>query len=140
MPRYSRSSVTGRVDVLDRELAGELVVAVARGHDLGRAEGDGGVVLDVEEVGGEQVLVASGFAAVHRRHVDRRLDRGVERILGDGDGAAGYGEPAADLGDHQVAGRERHVGVGRVECPRAGGGKGGCLGDLYCCHGMLQVA
>ncbi len=86
------------------------------------------MVLDVEEVGAAEVLVAAGVAAVDPGDVDGGLDRRLERVLGDGDGPAREREAAADLRHHEVAGGERHVGVGGVERPGPGGGDVGEVG------------
>ena len=104
-------------------------------------------MLGVEEVGRAEVPVAGLVAGVDRGHGDLDLDGGLERVLGDVDGAADLGEAALGLGHHQVADAEAHVAVGRVEGVGAGGrhlgavddaGDGGGLGGGH--WGLLVVA
>src|SRR5436190_13044958 len=120
--------------VLDREVADEPIGAVARVLDLGRAERRGGMVLGVAEVRAAEVLVAGGVATVDVGDVDGRLDRRVERVRGDRDAAAGEREATTHLGHHEVAGRERDVGVARVERPGAGGRQLAYEGGLRYSH------
>src|SRR5439155_22572997 len=120
--------------VLDREVAGEPVGAVARVLDLGRTERRGRVVLGVEKVRAAEVLVTGGVAAVDLGDVDGRLDRRLERVRGDSDAAAREREAAAHLGHHEVAGRERDVGVAGIERPGTGRRDRGCEGGMRYSH------
>ena len=116
---------------LQREL-----VAVQIGY-LSRGEGDGRVVLDVGEVGGLQVGVAILVTGVDRRGVDHDLDRRLEGVVRDGEGAVKRGEAAADLADHEVSGGEVDRRMGRIDLPGAGGDEDGCRGTG---HGGLLGA
>ena len=71
------------------------------------------------------MLVALGVAALDRCDVDRRLDRGLLRVVGDHDRAAVDREPASDLAHHEVAAGEGHAGVAGVD--RVGPGRPGVL-------------
>ena len=84
------------------------------------------------------MLVALGVAALDRRDVDRGFDRRKVRVLTDDQTALADGEAAAHLGHHQVSRGERHVGVRRVECVRAGVGDVPDIGlDVGTGHGGL---
>src|SRR5207245_4712623 len=94
------------------EVTGDLPQAAPVLLDPGAAEADRRVLLDVEEVGAAEVLVAAGLAGVHAGGVDDHLDRGVLGLFADGDLAAEVGEAAAYLGDHEVATHELDGRVG----------------------------
>jgi len=53
-------------------------------------------------------------------HADLHLDVRLLRLLVDRDPAAHVAEPAADLGDHEMAADELHGGVGAVDLVHAG--------------------
>src|SRR5215471_4690811 len=69
-------------DVLDREVTddGE-PVALAAGHP-GRAEGELGELLHVQEVVADQVSLPVRVAGVEARGLDNRLRGGLERVVG----------------------------------------------------------
>src|SRR5262249_18803160 len=96
-------------------------LAVAVVLDARRAKGDGRVLLDVEKVGGAEVFVTLRVAALDGRDVDRGFDRRLGRVLADHEMTGGHGGAAAYLRHPQVAGGERHVGMGLVECVRSRG-------------------
>src|SRR5690606_16010655 len=93
-------------DVLDGQVAGDAQGVGVGGHDLGRAEGDRRVGLDVEEVGRLQVTVAVRAAGVDAGGLDGDLDGGALQVRAGGGLAADLVEGAADLGHHRVAGGE----------------------------------
>src|SRR5690606_17952828 len=103
---------------LDRQLTvqGEAVVGDAQ---AGRAEGPLRMVLDVEEVGRADVVVALLVVRVDGACVDLRGDRRVGQVLGGDDLAGELPEVAAYLADHHVADGERDVGVILVDVPGA---------------------
>src|SRR5690606_41802675 len=95
---------------------GEAVVGDAQ---AGRAEGPLRMVLDVEEVGRADVVVALLVVRVDGACVDLRGDRRVGQVLGGDDLAGELPEVAAYLADHHVADGERDVGVILVDVPGA---------------------
>ena len=97
-------------------VAGELVTGV-----LGGGEGDGGILLRVEEVARAQVAVAVGVAGVHGGGLQGGGEREVLAALGDGQRALDLAEAAAHLGDAGVAHGEARGGVGGVQGPGTGG-------------------
>jgi hypothetical protein len=102
--------------VADRELADHAQPAAAEALDPRAAEPQHGEVLDVEEVGRAQVVVALGRAGVDARGVDRDLDpRPREVAVVELDRAGVLQEPAADLRRHHVADRETGGRVGGVD-------------------------
>src|SRR5262249_35029206 len=80
------------------EVAGERELVALRLDPL-RDELDLRVLLDVEEVGVAEVLVAPGVAAADAGGVDRRGYGRLERVVGDRDRPLEVAEDAADLGD-----------------------------------------
>ena len=64
-------------DVFYGEVPNKLEVVPDDPGNLAALEGEGGVFLDVEEVGGAQVRVTLGFAGVDGRGVDGDLGGGV---------------------------------------------------------------
>ena len=102
-------------DAADGEVGGELPLGVGHLLEPGALEGDGRVVLDVEEVVRAQVVVAHGLVGVDAGRLDLGLERGVLGVLGDGEGAGELGEAAPDLGADQVAGDKADLGVRRVD-------------------------
>src|SRR6266704_2758176 len=78
------------------------------------------MVRDVEEVRGAEVLVAGVVAGLHRGHVDGDRDSAVARRLRHLDHPGQAGEPAADLGQHEVTADEGEFGVAGVDLPPAG--------------------
>ncbi len=67
-------------DALDRDLAGELDLAVVVGVDRGRVERDLRVLLDVEEVGRLEVAVALLLAGVDARDLDGARQAGASPV------------------------------------------------------------
>ncbi|VOL54490.1 Uncharacterised protein [Streptococcus pneumoniae] len=110
----------GLGDAVQRQLAdqGELLGLAA---DLGGAEGHGGELLHVEEVGGAQVGVAALVLGADGGDVDGHVDGGLGELLGDDELALHGVEGAAHLGDARVADDEVDVRVGGVEIPGSGG-------------------
>src|SRR5690606_14453145 len=117
--------------------------------DLGRGEGDGGVVVGVEEVRGAQVAVAVLGVGVDAGGLDGDRDGRVRRGGGvDVGGAREVAELTADGGDHRVAGREAEARVRRVDgvvagdvVDRLGGGVEG-VGVLVAvedAHGVVSL-
>ena len=109
-------------DAVEREVALDLEVLVVDRFHGGRLEGDLGVVLGVEEVGGAQVAVALGLARVDAGRVDgavgvdavgRHLERALELL-----------ELALDVRDAEVFDLEFDARVDRVELPRSCGERG----------------
>src|SRR5215213_9701435 len=90
--------------------------------DRSAAEGGGGELLDVEQLGKLHVRVAVDAAGFDACHVDGDVERGVVEPRGDDESAGDVGEPAANLGDHELAADERHFGVTGVDLPDAGRG------------------
>ena len=78
------------------------------------------MLLDVEEVGAAEVLVATLVGGLDARYVDVDLDRRLFGYLGDLDVAAELGEAAPDLGQAEMAAHELDGAVGRVDRVRAG--------------------
>src|SRR5699024_2721311 len=113
-----RGQGDGLGDAVQRELTVDEVV-VDVGADAGGAEAQRGVLLDVEEVGATDVLVALRVGGVDARGLDGGRHGGVEDVLGGLDLALDLGELAADLGHAEVAHDEAHVGVYRVDGPGA---------------------
>src|SRR5450759_897114 len=105
-------AVEGQIPVDD-----QVVTVVA---NAGRLVGHGGVAFDLEEVGRADVGVAVGVGGVDRRRVNGGADRGPQRIGAGDDLALEVGEAASDLAHHEVADRERDLGVGLVDGPGAG--------------------
>src|SRR5450755_797501 len=94
-------------DVADGQLSGQTVERRAELLDPRAAEPDLGKVLDVEEVGRPQVIVALGRARVDAGGIDRRLpDRPREIALVEVDLSGELGEAAPSLLDYHVADRE----------------------------------
>ena len=121
-------------DATDGEVGGELPLAVGHLLEPGALQGDGGVVLGVEEVVRAQVVVAHRLVGVDAGRLDLGLQRGVLGVLGHREGAGELGEAAPDLGADQVAGHETDLGVGGVD------GVGSCLGQgdrVSCSWGLL---
>ena len=56
-------------------------------------------------------------------------------VVAGGHGAGEGAEAAADLAEHHVAHREGHLGVGRVDLPRAGDVPGDLGGGVQFGHG-----
>jgi hypothetical protein len=138
IPKSSRSisgvalEGDGERDVAGHPVDGQVAVHdAARARPLDRSAAERGlrVALDVEQLGRAQVLVPAGVAGGDGRHVDHHVDARVAEILGDGDRAGDAGQPAADLGDHEVTPDERHVGVAGVEIPDAGDGQHRAVDD-----------
>src|SRR5919109_5410663 len=100
----------------DGEVAGH-VVAVFGGHDAGRLEGHLRMVVDVEEVVAAQVGVSVGVAGVDRCQVDLGPKGTGAEVVADGDGGIETVEPAAHLGDAEVAGGELNRAVSVIEDP-----------------------
>jgi hypothetical protein len=76
-----------------------------------------GVLVDLEEIGGAQVIVALFGARVDRRGFDGHRDRGLRGVVGDREGTLELSEAAFDLGDHQVLGLELDRRVRRIDGP-----------------------
>src|SRR6185437_10143709 len=86
--------------------------------DAGALEGDLGVVGDVEEVVGAEVVVAVGVAGVDAGDVDLALEhRAGEVLLIELDRAAVGLERAARGRHHEVLDRETNMAVNGVELP-----------------------
>src|SRR5262249_5118958 len=97
---------------MEREVTLDLVAVLDR-LDRGAREGDGGKVLDVEEVRGAQVGVALGVVGVDARRLDGHGERGfgwVSRV--DGEGTGKLVEAAAYPGEAKV--RDAEVDTGMV--------------------------
>src|SRR5207248_3216902 len=117
---------------VQRQLSDHAEAVPAARLDAGAGEGDGRVLLDVEEVGRAQVRVALGVAGGNRGRVDLGPDGRAARVVGDvQDSAADAGEAALDGGDHHVADAELDQAVGGVDLPggQGLGGRGG--GDAH---------
>jgi hypothetical protein len=85
---------------------------------LSAPEGDGGVVLDVEEVGRLEMGVAVGGAGVDARSGDLDVHGRVLRILlVDFNGSLHVLEAAANGGEHHVLDRELDGRVSRIDLP-----------------------
>ena len=135
VPRYSRSSVTGRVTSLIVRSPVSLYSPSPASSTLV-----------------ERKVMVGYFSTSKKSALRRCSSRPASPLLTPAtsmtattDDSSGFSaivtvplvtrEPAADLGHHQVAGGERHVGVRGVERPGAGGRQGG-LGGLY---GLRQL-
>src|SRR5690606_35228142 len=120
-------------DTVDAQLAGHFQPALADRLDAGAGEGGDGVVGDVEEIGGEQVLVQLPDTGADAVDGDLRLDAGTGRILGVVDDAAFDAvEAAGDVREAEVAVGELDLGVGGVDhigVGRQDGGGAGQQGD-----------
>ena len=97
------------------------------------------MLLDVEEVGAAEVLVALVVAGVDAGDVDLHFDAGPLRYLVDRDGARHGREPTPDLGDHEMAPDELDGGMRGVDGVLAGDGDLAVLvsaKDVQCglCH------
>jgi hypothetical protein len=79
------------------------------------------VLVGGEEVGAEQMSVAVGLVGVDRGHLDRGLDPGVGQGLADAERGVETAEPAAHVGQTDVADLEAHARVHGIERPGAGG-------------------
>src|SRR5215831_3469331 len=93
--------------------------AVAGLADAGRAVAHRRVLVDLEVVGGAEVVVTRLVAGVDGRQVDRRGNRRAQWVLVGDDRDVVAGEPAAHLGDHEVPDGEGDLGVHRVGLPGA---------------------
>ena len=103
---------------LDRQVAGHRVVVGARRLDPGALEGDPRVLLELQEVGRLQVVVALGVVGLDARDVDGHLERRVGGIFGIDRAAAGDVTEMAAHGHHaQVLDRELDLRVIRVQSP-----------------------
>src|SRR5262245_14565824 len=118
---------------LDREVARDRA-GIAGPGDAGRAERGPRVVLDVEEVRGTEVVVTRLVARAHRTRVDLDLESRLGEVVGERDRAGDTGEPAANLGEHEVASDERDLGVARVDRPNPGGGQVDAVERTGGCH------
>ena len=85
------------------------------------------MVRDIEEIGGAEMVVALLRAGLTLDIAIVDIDRGVRGILADVHDPGHCREPAAHLGQHEVATDERHLGVPRVDRPWTGGGNFGPL-------------
>ena len=99
----------------DGQVAVDRPPARRRRPDRRAGERPGRVVLDVEEVVGAQVVVAVLVAGVDAAGLDGHRNLGVDRVLGQLQGAAEVGELATDLGHGHVAHGEAEPGVADVE-------------------------
>lgn len=88
--------------------------------DVDATEGARRVARDVEQLGGAQMLVPGGVAGLHAGHPYDDVDGGPAHVVGHGNGPGHVGEPASNLGHHEVAAREGDLGVGGVDLPGAG--------------------
>jgi hypothetical protein len=68
-------------------------------------------------------------ARIHRGHIDGDLDRCVTGLVSHPDHPGQAGEPAADLGQHEVTADEGQLGVARVDLPPVSGRKVGPVGE-----------
>ena len=72
-------------------------------------------MLDVEEVRVLEVGITVVVARAHAGHADLHLDVRLRGLFVDRDLATHVAEPAADLGDHEMAADELHGRVGAVD-------------------------
>ena len=94
--------------------------------DGGGFEGDGGVLLDVEEVGALEVGVAAGGVGVDGVGVEGDIDAALRDVFVVPDeGADDAGDAAANVANAHVTDLEVGVGVSGVEHPGGGLGEGG---------------
>ena len=112
--------VTGSVTSLETPCMVKVPVtsylSCALGRDLRALEGDLRELLDVEEVGRAQVLVAARLVGVDAGGLDRELDRGRLRLGGVAvDRAREVVEAAADLGDAKWRTENDDLGVRLVD-------------------------
>jgi hypothetical protein len=88
-------------------------------------KGDGGVLLQLKEIGALEVPVALGFAGVEGGYVEGGLDGGEGCVAGVLRKIAGNAlDGALYVGDHHVLDFEFGYGVGRIDfsCDERGGG------------------
>src|SRR5439155_20003528 len=97
------------------QIAHELPGVAAQWLHGGRCEGDRRVVLHVEEVCALEVGITVVVSRAQADHADLHFDVRLLRLLGDRDPAAHVAEPAADLGDHEMAADELHEGVAAID-------------------------
>lgn len=91
---------------------------VAEQAHFAAAEGDGAVVLDVEEIGAAKMCVAIRLPGPKAGRVDLDFNGGVLRVCGiEIEAAMDVFEVPADVGDHHVAHAELRRGVPRFEEP-----------------------
>ena len=88
-----------------------------------RLEVDGRKLVDLQEVGRLQVVVARLLASRYRGRLDARRGLGLHGIVADLECGREALEAPLHLGDHQMADDELHAGVHRVRLPRAGRGE-----------------
>src|SRR5262249_27456948 len=101
----------------DGEVAGHGEV-VPRTRDPLAFEGNGWMVVDVEEVWRAEVFVSLRIAGDQRRDVDFGLDGRVLRVVGRVDnGAVHAGEATPHLREHHVPGAELGQAVAWVNVP-----------------------
>src|SRR5947208_15640136 len=101
-PVSSVSSTTSRVTP-NRQVSDHLGVIMALWLDTGAFERDDGIVLDIQEVGGLQVGVATFHARIQGRCVDLHFHRGAGRVsLVKNNGAVDVLEVALHRRKHHV--------------------------------------
>src|SRR5439155_321400 len=104
------------------EVTDQLPGVVVQWPHFGRREGNGGVVLDVEEVRALEVGISVVVATAQAGDVDPHFGVRLLRVFGDRDLTAHVVEPAAYLGDHEVTAHELDGRVGAVNVVNAGDG------------------
>src|SRR2546423_3860906 len=127
---FARDSSNGQV-------SDHLGVIMALWLDTGAFERNEGIVLDIQEVGGLQVGVATFHARIQGRGVDLHFHRGARRVsLVKNDGAVDVLEVALHRRKHHVFAGELNQGMIGVELPAAAGGG---RAFAVCCHVLSSL-
>ena len=118
-PRNSKIERDRPCDVANREVAHNLA---ARSVDLdfGTDEAKLLVVIDTQEVGGPEVVVAVLGSGTDAASLDRKLCARIARVVADGDRTGELAELASHLGDYQVSSHRTDAGMCWVDYPSAG--------------------
>ena len=123
----------GLGDAGEGEVSGDLE-AFGVTADGGGFEGDGGVLLDVEEVGAFEVGISPGGVGVDGVGVEGDVDAAFGDVFVVPDeGADDAGDAAANVADAHVTDLEVSMGVGGIEHPGGGLGEGGGAGEEKSC-------
>jgi hypothetical protein len=102
------------------QVADDLEAILVQRTDLLRGELDAREALDVEEVGGAQVVVALRLLGVHAGRLDVAVGPGGGEIIADLERALERAEVAAHGRDTEMANRELDARVGRIDAVGAG--------------------
>ena len=128
----------------DGEVADHRPPVSAFGFDLGALEGDGWILLDLEEGRRPQVIVALLIVRPNAGGVDRHLDLRPFGLIGiELSRCRQLGEVTADGHHAQMLGRELNLGMKRIEFPgshRHASSKSGSQSNLLLAAYFLQVA